>query len=370
MVLLTNVQFELTPTRRGGFYAKIGVGSKYVLQTVYVDTGSTLFWINCQPCAFSIYMPEPIFDPRTSSTFAFDDCDGNICKGTRAISCGYDQTYNFRCEFVIEYADGSSCSGRVAREQFAFGEEVLQGIFFGCSYKTKLVDTSGILGLAEHSSSLLTQLGYRRFGYCIGDVADMSYSYHKLFIGNSVTITGDKTSLIVDSKYYINVERIEVGGLLLDIDRDIFKKKDHTGGMVVDNGSPYTFMPLVAVKSFETALIKMFTKANFTINKLHSYRGYQKLCYDGDVKKDLDLQSFPPVKLTFEGGATMELIAENVFHQVSESSFCLGTLPIEVIHEDATISILGFHMQQQFYVSFDLDRKEFAFTRMDCETWS
>ncbi|KAL7097497.1 hypothetical protein ACP275_10G148500 [Erythranthe tilingii] len=258
----------------------------------------------------------------------------------------------------------------LAREQFAFGEEVLQGIFFGCSYKTKLIDTSGILGLAEHSSSLLTQLGYRRFGYCIGDVTDMSYSYHKLFIGNSVTIMGDKTSLIVDSKYYINVERIEVGGLLLDIDRDIFKKKAHTGGMVVDSGSAYTFMPLVAVKSFETALIKMFTKANFTRNNLHSHKGYQKLCYDGDVKKDLDLQSFPPVKLTFEGGATMDLIAENVFHQVSESSFCLGTIPIEVVDADATISILGFHMQQQFYVSFDLDRKEFAFTRMDCETWS
>ncbi|EYU37296.1 hypothetical protein MIMGU_mgv1a023760mg, partial [Erythranthe guttata] len=370
---LNNLRLELDLTKSGGFFANIGVGSSYILQMVYVDTGSSLFWINCKPCGFNLRMPEPIFDPNTSSTFAFDNCHSNICKasGTVPISCAFDLDNTYKCKFEVYYGDGSSCSGRVAREQFVFGEQILKGIFFGCSYKTKNIDSSGILGLADHSISLLAQLGYRRFGYCIGNVSDTSYSNHKLFLGNSVALLGYKTSLVVDTKYYINLEKIMVNGDVLAIDSNIFKKKGNIGGMVVDTGSTYTYMPLLAVKSFEIAVMNIFDEDEdedkFTINNTFSRGGYMKLCYDGDVKQDLG--SFPPVELIFERGATMDLTADNIFHQISKSSFCLGILPIEIVDKGATISILGNLIQQQFFTSFDLDKKEFAFERMDCATW-
>ncbi|KAL7097502.1 hypothetical protein ACP275_10G149000 [Erythranthe tilingii] len=377
---LTDLESELYSWRNTGFLVHLKVGSTNMSQNVYMDTASSLFWINCEPCGLNVL--GPLFHPKESSTYEVEDCNDYdyVCIGTGAVNIECDSV---KCTFAIQYGSAFS-KGVLAREQFKFGisPQVLKGIVFGCSSYSKGIYANGVLGLGGSALSLRAQRGYTKFAYCLGNISDRSYLYSRLIIADKITFTGFETPLIVEDKYYINLERIEIGEITLAVDPHIFRRNsaDYTGGMIVDASSTYTFMPQVVLKMIEAEVIRVirynanknpYSLVKITRNESILHEGpegvYNRLCYDGVLTRDL--KSFPTVRFVFQGDASMEMIPENVFHQISEDTYCLGILPIEIVNRGATVNILGNVMQQYLYIAFDLFKERLAFKAMDCSAW-
>ncbi|KAI3444195.1 hypothetical protein Pfo_000860 [Paulownia fortunei] len=360
---LTDIESQLTPGEQNGFLAHLQVGSKHIEQLVYMDTGSSLLWINCEPCGFNV--PGPLFHPMESSSYEIEDCDSSeICDATGAVKIRCDDDYD-GCTFNVRYGSSGYSQGHLARETFKFGRsrETLKNIIFGCSERTSLY-VNGILGLGNNRLSLIAQRHSSKFSYCIGNISDRSYAYNTLVIGDKIELLGYETPMISEDKYYITLEGIKIGDKPLDIDPQIFKRtSDYNGGMVVDTGSTYSFIPEVVLKKFEAEIINLI---DFLVARNYSitYEGYTRLCYNGVLNRDLS--GFPAVELQFQGEASMELTAENIFQQIYDENFCLAILPSEILQ--TSVSILGNLMQQYFYVAYDLRGMKLAFQRMECNT--
>ncbi|KAL6909698.1 hypothetical protein ACP4OV_001357 [Aristida adscensionis] len=72
------------------YVVTVGLGTPAVPQTLLVDTGSTVTWVQCKPCnATSSCYPqkEPLFDPSMSSTYTAIPCDSQAC---RTLAAGFD----------------------------------------------------------------------------------------------------------------------------------------------------------------------------------------------------------------------------------------------------------------------------------------
>ncbi|CAA0807488.1 Eukaryotic aspartyl protease family protein [Striga hermonthica] len=369
----TDIESQLTPGKLNGFLVHLQVGSNQVDQYVYMDTGSSLLWVNCEPCGVDV--PWPRLDPKDSSSFKVEGCDfTSVCDDSGAIKIDCeDENYDVKgCKYEVAYGSGYS-RGNLAIETFTFkkvadSNETLTGVVFGCAHSTNLF-MNGILGLGHGPLSLFSQYSAAKFSYCIGNRSDRSYAHSMLIVGNKTELWGPQTPLVVEDKYYVNLVGAAIGETNLELDPKMFRRNsdDYTGGMVVDSGTTLSFIPQVALTSFEDTtrhLIENELGLNLRPNDTIAYGPYTRLCYNGVVTRDLE--RFPNVKLSFEGGAVMELTPDNIFQQVDDHNFCLAILPSEIMK--TTISILGNLMQQNFYIAFDVEAKKLSFKRMKCKT--
>ncbi|KAL3637019.1 hypothetical protein CASFOL_019318 [Castilleja foliolosa] len=268
---LTDIDSQLIPGKLNGFLVHLRVGSKEVDQYVYMDTGSNLLWINCEPCGYNV--PGPIFDPKESTSHEPEDCDyQDTCDASGAVKIDCDDYYNYDldgCKYSVVYGSGGYSNGYLARETLKFGRisnETLRNIVFGCARRTNL-NMNGILGLGNLRLSLISQYNASKFSYCIGNISDRSYEYNELVIGNGVQLWGPQTPLIVEDKYYINLEGIKIGWRTVVFDPKIFRRSssEYTGGMVVDTGSTLSFIPLSVLTSFENSISQVIEKQFQTI---------------------------------------------------------------------------------------------------------
>ncbi|KAL3621615.1 hypothetical protein CASFOL_036527 [Castilleja foliolosa] len=328
---LTDIETQLTGgEEQNGFLAKLLVGSLNVDQLVYMDTGSNLLWINC---GYRYNVPTPLFDPSSSDTYNHEDCQSSdgICNYSGNVKIECNNVGN--CSYLIRYGGGSSSEGNLARETFTFGmrmssQSTIKNIVFGCAKKvTGNIRANGVLGLGNLRLSLVSQNKASKFSYCIGNISDRSYAYNTLLIGNSIELWGAKTPLIVEDKNYINLEGIKINGYQLKFDPQIFKRNsyEYTGGMVVDTGSTFSFIPGVVLSDFEAIIRDVIDyELELDLDSIDTikYKEYTRLCYRGVVS--IDLIGFPSVELQFQDNAVMELMTDNIFQQTEEDIFCLA----------------------------------------------
>ncbi|KAL0359755.1 UNVERIFIED_CONTAM: Aspartic proteinase nepenthesin-2 [Sesamum angustifolium] len=293
----TDIESQLTPKLQRGSLATLKVGEQYTDQLVYMDTGSSLLWINCEPCGLNV--PGPLYHPLESSSYRMQYCeDFGMCEATGTVrsECDVDDI----CQYNVRYGSKDYSSGHIATETIKFGRSkgTLRSILFGCAKHTTIY-ANGVLGLGASELSL-----------------------------------------------------------------QIFRRKpDYIGGMVLDSGSTYSFIPQVALDQFEGETVKLIDLL-LVRNSSIKYRGYTRLCYNGVLTRDL--MGFPTVQFQFQGDTTMELTDENIFQQTYDGTFCLAILPSETL--GTSISLLGNLMQQYFYNAYDLRDKKLSFQRMDCNT--
>ncbi|KAL3615420.1 hypothetical protein CASFOL_041081 [Castilleja foliolosa] len=364
------IDTRLSATPPNGFLAHIQVGSELLDQFVVMDTGSSLTWIHCEPCgtrnSFYFEPPKPVFDPRDSSTFRKENCS-NLRFCDYSITCDNKGT----CTYRKSYADDVYSKGYLARDSIKFqgSEEILQQFGFGCSKATDL-PYHGILGLSSYKTSIIYQMQASEFAYCLGNISDRGYAYNVLTIGDTIDVSR-KTNLIVQDKYYVTLKAIKFDGVPLDINASIFKRNtyDYTGGMVVDTGTTYTYMPRVVVEKIEEKIVDTIEYYSYLLTPNNTFKahGYDMLCYDGLLTRDL-YGWFPIVTLQFEGeNADMDLTYENMFRHMNDQSFCSIVVPSKSEGLEFPFSILGNMMQQNFYISYDLEEMTFAFESIDCE---
>ncbi|GER48743.1 eukaryotic aspartyl protease family protein [Striga asiatica] len=177
-----DIESQIYPGELNGFEVPLWIGSREVQQFVYMDTASSLLWVNCEPCGISV--PGPVYDPKYSIFYKVKSCQGrdedDVCdlSGAIRIGCGGKD---------VGYGSGYS-QGNLGRETFKLGKdrgEVIHGIVFGCAHRSNLF-MNGILGLGHVPISFISQYKASKFSYCIGDLSDGTYAYNMLAIGDKV----------------------------------------------------------------------------------------------------------------------------------------------------------------------------------------
>ncbi|KAJ0030810.1 hypothetical protein Pint_14300 [Pistacia integerrima] len=325
------------------FYMNFSIGRPPIPQFTVMDTGSSLLWIQCQPCPNCSKQFGPIFNPSKSSTFNNLPCTSPFCRfSPGAKNCNNNNFYN-RCRYNQTYVNGPSSSGVLATEEIVFktsdeGTTFVPEVIFGCGH-----DNGNLL-------SLVSQLGHS-FSYCIGNLYDPFFYHNKLILGQ-----------VINGRYYITLKSISVGEKQLDLDPNIFKRKRWSNdGVIIDTGSPATWL---VKEGFEALRDEVQGLLDMWLTR-YWYNSWT-LCYEGAASRDL--VGFPVVRFEFEDGAELVLDRKSLFLQAWPNAFCMAVFPSFVNGDDYTrLSLIGMMAQQNYNVAYDIGGRRLSFERIDCE---
>ncbi|KAF3452727.1 hypothetical protein FNV43_RR03160 [Rhamnella rubrinervis] len=135
------------------FLANFSIGEPPVVQLAAIDTGSSVLWIQCIPCANCLHPPTPIFDPSKSLTYANLSCK-TFCKNLMGCEC--DQFNHVK--FSISYEDWTNINGTITE-----GIVAVPNITFGCGHVIQTRHRegrwTGVMGLGTGFASLARQFG-------------------------------------------------------------------------------------------------------------------------------------------------------------------------------------------------------------------
>ncbi|KAK3008202.1 hypothetical protein RJ639_015372 [Escallonia herrerae] len=359
---LDDIRSGLVPNEFGTvFYANISIGQPPVPQLVVMDTGSSLFWIQCPPCygsCGSADNPTAMFDPSKSSSYSPYPCP---CDGLG--SCD-----GYQCQYSIAYGGGTSCIGLYAREDLTFVTKdekptTISNVLFGCSHEIELLNgkTRGILGLGPRETSVTKQLG-SKFSYCIGNISDPEDTDSQLIIGNDARIEGNLTQLDVFGEfYYLTLQGIVFGDKQLNIDPQIFQRSPSgDGGVIIDSGMTITVLAGGAFDPLRDAVQSFIDGLKLERVWTHGL----PLCYKGIVSQNL--VDFPIVTFQFANEADLVLGADNLFLPMPDGSFCLAIKRANGNNSPRGASVIGVVMQQYVNVGYDLSARTLSFMFLHC----
>ncbi|EXB50259.1 Aspartic proteinase nepenthesin-2 [Morus notabilis] len=232
-------------------------------QYVVMDTGSSLLWMQCEPCIRCYKQTTSIYDSLASLSYWKLPCSHFLCNnGPQARF----QCVNDECIYTKSYADGSGPTNGIASVEtfrFPLNDNTIQpldGIVFGCSndnannFGYEDTPIAGILGLSLSPESLVTQLPdyvQGRFSYCLRsfdqDAEEPSFltfgSAIPTLLGNLQTTAFVRSPISGNYYFYLNLLDISVGWDRLGFPSDTFKlNQDGSGGICIDSGSVSSFM--------------------------------------------------------------------------------------------------------------------------------
>ncbi|XP_042515186.1 aspartyl protease family protein At5g10770-like [Macadamia integrifolia] len=363
------------PANDGGFLGttnflvKIGLGKPGQNFTVEFDTGSSLTWIQCQPCgANQCYtQQDPYFNSSASSTYSNTPCSSNAC--SQLNSAGYAQSSCItNCIYHVYYGDGSSSQRYFATDTLTLSSsDVFPNFEFGCgensqgtfgSYKLNS-STDGLLGFGRGQISMVSQTTQKYgglFSYCLPSTTNSTgFLAFGSQVGNSSS-NAQYTPLLIDSNnssyYYLNMTGISVRGKKLSISETVFK----TSGTIIDSGTVITRLaptPYLGLRSaFRQAMSKYSAAASpdSLFDTCYNLSGYSKV-------------ELPTIVLHFGGGAEWNVDQSGIVFGGNSTPFCLAFAG----NRDATqLAILGNTQQQTFEVVYDIVREKLGFGAGAC----
>ncbi|RRT61295.1 hypothetical protein B296_00042651 [Ensete ventricosum] len=217
------------PAEYGGgeYVITVGYGTPSREQTVTMDTGSDLSWIQCKPCSACYSQQQPIFDPSQSSSYATIPCNSPDCSQLRS-SCSSS------CAYGITYGDGSITSGVYSHDRLMLSpNDVIEDFLFGCGTDNEglFQDTAGLVGLGRGKRSLVSQTSqvyHSVFSYCLPSTPS-STGFLKLGEpgdASNTVYTRMQTSSNHPSFYFVDLTGISVGGQQLAISPSVFSWHD------------------------------------------------------------------------------------------------------------------------------------------------
>ncbi|KAG6537009.1 aspartic proteinase nepenthesin-1-like [Zingiber officinale] len=328
----------------GSFLMELAIGTPAIQYLPIMDTSSDLIWTQCRPCLQCFSQPTPLYYPSQSSTYVPLPC-------SNASDCSYSYTYS----------DSSFTQGALGIETFTFGSAAVSGVAFGCGNNNSgdFANSSGIVGMGRGSWSLVSQLGYGNFSYCLTyDDPDTS----RLLLGTMSTLSAQaqstpfvtNPSLYFPSSYYLSLLGITVGETMLPIPSTTFSiAADGTGGLIIDSVATVTMLVDPAYAELKRAFE---SQMNLSAADGSAYGLDICFTYGGE-----DVQ-VPRLVFHFEG-ADMDLPPENYIAEDSS----VGLLCVAVVRSDFNLSILGNFMQQNMHVRYDLVGERLSFEAAPCD---
>jgi len=144
-------------TTYASYHVDVLVGTPGQMQSVIVDTGSSMTAFPCESCGSDCGTHiDPPFAPSQSSTFTWVSCDDPRCQ-----SCSGNE-----CRYIVRYLEGSSISGRFFEDVVRLGNAARGNsgsrLWLGCHTKeTNLFRSqapSGIMGLDDRGWDVVEAL--------------------------------------------------------------------------------------------------------------------------------------------------------------------------------------------------------------------
>ncbi|CAJ2632270.1 unnamed protein product [Trifolium pratense] len=383
----------------GGYSINLNFGTPSQTLSFVLDTGSSLVWFPCSSHYLCSNCNFPNINPTKIPSFIAKNSSSSKILGCTNSKCGYifgpdiesrcrdcnpktENCNNTTCPaYIVQYGLGSTI-GFLLLENLNFPGKTVQDFLVGCS----IVSTrqpSGIAGFGRGEDSLPSQMGLKRFSYCLlSHQFDDSPENSNLVL--QVSSTGDtKTKGLSYTPfrknpstnntafleyYYVNLRSIAIGGKRVKIPLTVSEPGiDGNGGTIVDSGSTFTFME----KEIFDLVSKEFEKQlkNFTRAKEVEETSGLSLCFDftGVIKT----VSLPEVVFQFKGGAKMKLPVENYFSLVGEGDVVCLTFVTDGVsapeRSGGPAIILGNYQQQNFNVEYDLENDRFGFGPQSCQ---
>ncbi|KQK18505.1 aspartyl protease family protein At5g10770 [Brachypodium distachyon] len=344
----------------GNYITRLGLGTPTTTYVMVVDSGSSLTWLQCAPCAVSCHpQAGPLYDPRASSTYAAVPCSAPQCAELQAATLNPSSCSGSGvCQYQASYGDGSFSFGYLSKDTVSLSSSgSFPGFYYGCGQDNVGLfgRAAGLIGLARNKLSLLSQLAPsvgNSFAYCLPTSAAASAGYLS-FGSNSdnknpgkYSYTSMVSSSLDASLYFVSLAGMSVAGSPLAVPSSEYGSLP----TIIDSGTVITRLP--------TPVYTALSKAVGAALAAPSAPAYSILqtCFKGQVAK----LPVPAVNMAFAGGATLRLTPGNVLVDVNETTTCLAFAPTD------STAIIGNTQQQTFSVVYDVKGSRIGFAAGGC----
>ncbi|XP_050255030.1 aspartic proteinase CDR1-like [Quercus robur] len=360
-------QAQLIPYQ-GQHLMKASIGTPPVDIYGVADTASNLVWTPCVPCNdYCFKQIHPLFDPKKSSTYSEIYCHSEKCQVWDDSHCSPQNS----CIYSIGYVSGLS-QGVLAKEKATItstsGQAVSFDIALGCGHNNTLdSDVQATIGLGSGPLSFVSQIGSKRFSYCLlpfgTESTDPSIT-SKISFGNGSEVVGDGvvSTPIVDREsgheYYVTLEGISVGDTYVPFNSS---GKVSKGNMLIDSGSPALSLPPDFYDRLEVEVKKQISIDPIKNDTLLGTR----LCYRTEITNE----NGPILTVHFEG-ADVELKPIQTFNRPIKrfEYYCFGITNIGGTDNEFSDStgVYGNYVQANFLIGYDLETRIVSFKPTDC----
>ncbi|XVF55832.1 hypothetical protein PTKIN_Ptkin06aG0068200 [Pterospermum kingtungense] len=265
---------SLFPQSYGAYTISLRFGTPPQTLTFLMVTGSSLIWFPstfryiCFQCDFpNIDTPNiPTFSPKLSSSKKLLGCENpkcswlfgpdveSLCQDLEPTSKNSTQT----CPpYMLQYVSGST-GGFLLVENLVFPHKTFQDFLVGCSIISNIQPT-GIAGFGRSPESLPSQLGPKKFSYCLvsrqfDDTGIRSNMLLETEPGSSDAKTPGLTytpffknqfakKSAFKEYFYVTLLNILVGDKHVKVPyKFLVPGSEGNGGTIVDSGSNFTYM--------------------------------------------------------------------------------------------------------------------------------
>eukprot|EP00271_Cylindrocystis_brebissonii_P017701 TRINITY_DN469_c0_g1_i9.p1 TRINITY_DN469_c0_g1~~TRINITY_DN469_c0_g1_i9.p1 ORF type:complete len:598 (+),score=64.15 TRINITY_DN469_c0_g1_i9:192-1985(+) len=319
-------------TQGGGlYYATIYLGTPEVAYPVDIDTGSGLFWVNCDPClncnenSSVVDLPSP-YNISASTTSGVFLCNSSICASNTDFDAEPCVPGSDLCFYKATYGDTSASFGFLMADRLRFssledgGKATPVDVVLGCGFNQSgnflsSTSVSGLMGLNRGPFSVVTQLNDTgsvppAFAHCLGGEQ----------AGNGLLVFGEVNTSSMEvvyspmlyyrsyPLYFIQLNKVALGGVdLPGISASTFGSGT-SEGTIFDSGTTVALVPDALYTAMETKL-----KASVKLDISSSVSTYlSSVCWDVTSLQSFEALDvyFPNVTLKFDG-AQMHLTSLN-----------------------------------------------------------
>ncbi|GFP81025.1 aspartic proteinase nepenthesin-2, partial [Phtheirospermum japonicum] len=238
-----------------------------------------------------------------------------------------------------------STIGLLLSESLIFPEKSVDNLVVGCSvFSTRL--PSGIVGFGRGPESLPSQLGLKRFSYClVSHKFDNNTSASSDLILSAAASKGGATKYTLFRKnptssnpafqdyYYVTLRKITVGN----------------GGSIVDSGTTFTFLEK---QVFELVAREFEKQVGSNYNRALEVENQSGLRPCFNISGE-NLISLPQLTFYFKGGSKIILPLADYFSFLDDSAICMTIVTNNGTGGEVgpgSAIILGNYQQQNFYM--------------------
>jgi hypothetical protein len=186
-------------------------------------------------------------------------------------------------------------------------------------------------------------------------VPDSSNSTSKLNFGKAAVVSGHgvvSTPIVKkgpSTYYYLTLEAFSVGNKRVEFVEN--SNGSVNGNIVIDSGTPLTFLPHDSYNNLESAVVKLVK-----LKRVKDPNGFFNLCYS----VTLDKYDFPIITAHFKG-ADVKLHSAGTFISVADGVVCFA-----FGSNRANFGLFGNLAQRNLLVGYDLQQKTVSFKSTDC----
>lgn len=355
----------------GYYFATALVGSAQQPQKLILDTGSYLTLFGCAGCGHCGSHWTELFDGMRSASFR------NLTADEKRPDWNCENGAEGKCVFMQSYAEGSSCSGHFAEDQFIFENETRRDTpelthIFGCITDEKALffdqKANGVLGLgvrprganspptiveAEHTQQRAPN---PQFSLCLahsgGRLRFGALNTERHLPNARESIIGRKTAP------WVYFYAVPITGIAVDHTPLLWNFEGvaaRHNQAFFDTGSTFTYFPPELYELWTAAFVDFCAAA---LERCGGAVGYQQ-CYAPAAGESAEsfLFGFPNVTFTFRDVPFVWFAQD--YMMAGSGEFCVGVQPLQDL-------VLGANFMRNYDFTFDQTSQTVGFVRADC----